>query len=65
MIEDTLRGVETATGVRIELDYEAGYPVTVNDPATIAKSRRLAIELFGEFATLNFPEQAGPDVRAG
>jgi metal-dependent amidase/aminoacylase/carboxypeptidase family protein len=41
-------GVAAAHGVTAEVDVEAGYPVTVNDPGAAELVRRVAVDLVGE-----------------
>jgi amidohydrolase len=48
LMKDILHGVEAATGVTIDLSYDAGYPSLVNDKAIIEKVRQRVVDLFGE-----------------
>jgi amidohydrolase len=41
------KGVAAAHGASAEVEVEAGYPVTVNDPAAAELLRRVAVELVG------------------
>jgi len=41
-------GIAAAHGVTIDLEIEPGYPVTMNDPASVAWFREIAVELVGE-----------------
>ncbi|MEO6207079.1 MAG: M20/M25/M40 family metallo-hydrolase, partial [Candidatus Limnocylindrales bacterium] len=43
-------GVAAAHGATIDLEIVPGYPVTVNDPASTARIRALAVDLVGEDA---------------
>ncbi|CAM3935960.1 MULTISPECIES: M20 aminoacylase family protein [Klebsiella pneumoniae complex] len=40
--------IEVANGVKCELDYQVGYPVTMNHPAEAANVRKAAISVLGE-----------------
>ena len=46
-IGDIVHGLEVATGVTVELTWDAGYPITVNDARVIEKVRAAATDLFG------------------
>lgn len=48
LMKDILHGVEAATGVTIDLSYDAGYPALVNDKAIIEKVRQRIVDLFGD-----------------
>jgi len=41
-------GVAAAHGVQVDVDYAAGYPVTVNSAAEAVRAGEVAAELFGE-----------------
>jgi hippurate hydrolase len=45
---DVVEGIGRAQGVKIELDYEEGYPVVVNHPAQTAFAAAVAREVAGE-----------------
>ncbi|AXQ93261.1 M20 family metallopeptidase [Cereibacter azotoformans] len=45
---EIVEGHATAYGVRVEIDYELGYPPTVNDPAKAAFAAEVAAEIAGE-----------------
>ncbi len=49
-MEAIVAGQAAAYGVRAELDYEVGYPSTVNDPAETAFATEVAREVAGEGA---------------
>lgn len=42
-----VRGIAQAHGVEVEVDYQDGYPVTVNDPLSVDFVEQLVGELFG------------------
>ena len=46
-------GVCAAMGAEYDLDYQPGYPVTINDEQTAEQVRRWAAETVGEEAVLN------------
>ncbi|MFR9795094.1 M20 metallopeptidase family protein [Streptomyces sp. MS06] len=52
----TLRGIADAHGVRVEIDYRDGYPVTVNDADETAFATGVAAELLGPGRTLLAPQ---------
>ncbi|MGP3697039.1 M20 aminoacylase family protein [Rhodobacter sp. NSM] len=45
---EIVEGHAAAYGVRVEIDYELGYPPTVNDPARAAFAAEVASEIAGE-----------------
>ncbi len=54
-IRRVVDGVAAAHGVRAELEYREGYPVTANDPAEAAFALDTARELLGADAVLEAP----------
>ncbi|MFF8596278.1 M20 family metallopeptidase [Streptomyces sp. NPDC015220] len=52
----TVRGIADAHGVRADVDYQDGYPVTVNDPAETAFATGVAEQLLGPGRTLLAPQ---------
>jgi amidohydrolase len=63
-VADVVRGVAAAHGLTVEVDYEPGYPVTVNDDDEAEFAARTAIEMFGEdrFGWLANPEPGSEDM---
>ncbi|WP_077797470.1 M20 family metallopeptidase [Streptomyces sp. JHA26] len=51
----TVRGIADAHGVEATVDYQDGYPVTVNDPAETAFATAVAAELLGADRSLTAP----------
>jgi amidohydrolase len=47
-LEEIVAGQAAAYGVKAELDYEVGYPATVNDEAEVAFAAEVAREISGE-----------------
>lgn len=47
-IREIVQGQAASFGVTVEIDYERGYPATVNHPAQVAKAIDVAKELSGE-----------------
>ncbi|MCO5162179.1 MAG: M20 family metallopeptidase [Mesorhizobium sp.] len=60
-IREICEGVAAAHGARVEIDYDANYPVTVNDPREAAFATNVAREIAG---TANV-EPATPPVMGG
>jgi amidohydrolase len=48
LVRRVAAGVAMTYGTTIDLEIEAGYPVTMNDPEVTAGVRRLAVDLAGE-----------------
>ncbi|MFH9728871.1 M20 family metallopeptidase [Streptomyces sp. NPDC017260] len=51
----TVRGIADAHGVTATVDYQDGYPVTVNDPAETAFATTAAAELLGPDRSITAP----------
>lgn len=51
----TVRGIADAHGVTADVDYQDGYPVTVNDPAETAFATAVAADLLGPGRSLTAP----------
>ncbi|MEL5876794.1 M20 aminoacylase family protein [Cereibacter sphaeroides] len=47
-VHEIVEGHAAAYGVRVEIDYELGYPPTVNDPAKAGFAAEVAAEIAGE-----------------
>lgn len=47
--------VAAAHGMTVTVDYERGYPVTVNDASEVDRARRLTVGLWGEDAWVDAP----------
>ncbi|MBZ5739363.1 M20 metallopeptidase family protein [Nocardioides mangrovi] len=62
-IHETLHGVARAHGVEVEIEYVAGYPLTVNDPAEAAFAARVTEDLLGpgSYESLTEPSTASED----
>jgi hippurate hydrolase len=63
-IDDVVRGIAAAHGLTVELDYELGYPVTVNDDDETDFAARTTIDVFGEdrFRWMANPEPGSEDM---
>jgi amidohydrolase len=63
MVQDRIReiavGVGTATGCTIDVDYQEGYPPTVNDAAMAAMAREVAADIVGEQNVIELPPSLG------
>jgi len=59
-----VRGIAAAHGLQADVDYERGYPVTVNDPAETEQTVSTIIELFGpdRFTWMDNPEPGSEDM---
>ena len=61
-MEEIVQGVAAGYGVTAELDYDVGYPVTVNDPAGAAFATEVAQEVVGAAKVDgNLPKVAGSE----
>ena len=62
-IERLARGIAEAHGVRAEVNYVPGYPVTVNDDAAYALMTDTVTDLFGaeRYVEMPFPEAGAED----
>jgi hippurate hydrolase len=54
-VERVVRGIADAHGVRVDLDYQADYPVTVNDPVEAAFALTTVRELVGPERAIEAP----------
>ena len=54
-VDRVCRGVAAAHGVEVDVQYQAEYPVTVNDPAETRFALEVAGDLLGRQATLTLP----------
>ncbi|MEV6350475.1 M20 family metallopeptidase [Actinoplanes sp. NPDC051851] len=54
-VKRVVQGVADAHGVQVEIDYEANYPVTVNDPAEAAFALETARQIVGEQGAFEAP----------
>jgi amidohydrolase len=63
-IQGLLIGIAAAHGLAVEIDYELGYPVTVNDAAEAEFAAQTIIEMFGadRFTWLENPEPGSEDM---
>jgi hippurate hydrolase len=63
-LERTVRGIAAAHDLEVEIDYEWGYPVTVNDPAEAEWAADVVRETFGEdrFEWLENPGAGAEDM---
>ncbi|MGN8245038.1 M20 metallopeptidase family protein [Cellulomonas soli] len=55
-VQRVCEGVAAAHGLTVSVDYQRGYPVTVNRPDEFARVGRLTTALFGERAFLEAPQ---------
>jgi amidohydrolase len=60
-VREVVAGVAQMTGAKIELDYERGYPVTVNHPLQTDIARRVAEEIAGDANVYDLPSQMGAE----
>jgi amidohydrolase len=63
LIERRCRGISSAAGCQVEIDWIDGYPATINDPAAAAFVTSLAKEAFGNdsFVPAARPSMGGED----
>jgi amidohydrolase len=63
-IERLVGGIAAAHGLRVEVDYKLGYPVTVNDDREYARAKQVVEDLFGadRFTELATPELGAEDM---
>jgi amidohydrolase len=63
-LERVVRGVAAAHGLEVDVDYEWGYPVTINDNAEAVFAAEVAVDVFGEdrFAWLENPGAGSEDM---
>lgn len=63
-IHTLLGGIASAHGLAVEIDYELGYPVTVNDTAEAEFAAQTIVEMFGadRFGWLDNPEPGSEDM---
>ncbi|MBK7621212.1 MAG: amidohydrolase [Kineosporiaceae bacterium] len=52
----TCEGIAAAHGVRVEVDHQSEYPVTVNDADAVDRAMSVAAELFGAKACVRMPQ---------
>lgn len=55
LLREVCENVAAAHGMTATVDYQRGYPVTVNDPHELERTARLSRSLFGEHAWLEMP----------
>ncbi|GAA4597943.1 hippurate hydrolase [Actinoplanes octamycinicus] len=55
-VRRVVRGIADAHGVRVEIDYQANYPVTVNDPAEAAFALATVQRLVGPQRAVQAPQ---------
>src|SRR6202522_2140706 len=60
-VREVVAGVAQMTGARIELDYDRGYPVTVNHALQTDVAKRVAEEIAGEANVHLIPPQMGAE----
>jgi amidohydrolase len=60
-VHEVVRGIEQVTGARIELNYERGYPVTVNHTAQTDVAIRIAKEVAGDANVHETPPLMGAE----
>jgi amidohydrolase len=60
-VREVVAGVAQITGARIELDYEPGYPVTVNHAAQTDFATRVAKEVAGDGNVHEMPPMMGAE----
>ena len=61
-IRQVVEGIAAAHGLGVEIDYESGYPVTVNDDSEYEFTRRTIVDLFGAERYERFPDpEAGAE----
>ncbi len=60
-VRDVVAGVAHITGARIELDYEPGYPVTVNHAAQTEFAAKVAKEVAGDANVHEMPPMMGAE----
>ncbi len=62
-LERLVRGIASAHGLEVEVDFTIGYPVTVNDPDEYEFARETIVDLFGpeRYATMLEPEMGSED----
>ncbi|NLJ53427.1 MAG: amidohydrolase [Intrasporangiaceae bacterium] len=61
-IRQVVEGIAAAHGLGVEIDYESGYPVTVNDDSEYEFTRRTIVDLFGAERYELFPDpEAGAE----
>ena len=62
-LRDICKGYETATGARMDLNINEGYPAVLNDEEAVDRIENLATELLGASAVhrLTYPVMAGED----
>jgi amidohydrolase len=60
-VREVVAGVGQITGARIDLNYERGYPVTVNHAAQTELATRIAREVAGEAGVLETPPLMGAE----
>ena len=63
-IQGLLTGIAAAHGLAVEIDYELGYPVTVNDAAEAEFAAQTIVEMLGpdRFTWLENPEPGSEDM---
>ncbi|MGH6678410.1 MAG: M20 aminoacylase family protein [Bradyrhizobium sp.] len=60
-VREVAAGVAQVTGAKIELQYQRGYPVTVNHAAQTDRATRIAIEVAGEANVHETPPMMGAE----
>lgn len=62
-LERLVRGIASAHGLEVEVDFTIGYPVTVNDPDEYEFARETIVDLFGpeRYGTMLEPEMGSED----
>ncbi len=60
-VSEVVGGVAQITGARINLDYQRGYPVTVNHGAQTEIAKRIAQEISGETNVVEMPPLMGAE----
>jgi amidohydrolase len=60
-VREVVAGVAQATGTKIELTYERGYPVTVNHPSQTAFATQVAKEVAGDANVHDVPPMMGAE----
>ena len=63
-ITRVVEGIAAAHGVKVDVDYKLGYPVTVNDDTEYARAKQAVVDLFGaeRFTELPTPELGSEDM---
>jgi amidohydrolase len=60
-VREVCAGIAQLTGARVDLNYEHGYPVTVNHPAQTEFATRIATEIAGEGNVHDTPPMMGAE----